>query len=98
MEEARAFDLRDLRVAPDNPTFRYSLAADCAALGETDEALDQLQKAVAAGWIDYRSLSLDPRFDSIRKTARYKEIFIHLGNKVKTMDAAAIGRTAIASN
>jgi serine/threonine protein kinase/tetratricopeptide (TPR) repeat protein len=89
LEEARALDFKDLEVASDNPRFLYSLAADCGALGETDQALHQLQNAVAAGWIDYRSLSLDPRFDSIRETEHYKEIFLHLTNRVKSMDAAA---------
>ena len=88
LEEARMLDVNDLKIAPDNPRFLYSLAATCAALGETDQALQQLQKAIAAGWIDYRSLSLDPRFDSIRQRGQYKEIFLHLTEKVKTMDAA----------
>jgi serine/threonine protein kinase/tetratricopeptide (TPR) repeat protein len=98
LEEARALDFKDLQVAPDNPRFLYSLAATCAALGETDEALQQIQKAITAGWIDYRSLSLDPRFDSIRQTNQYKEIFLHLTDRVKTMDAEAAGRTAAGDN
>ncbi len=98
LEEARAVDIKDLEVAPDNPRFLYSLAATSAALGETDQALQQLQNADAAGWIDYRSLSLDPRFDSIREAPLYKEVFLHLTDKVKTMDAAAVGRSAANNN
>ena len=98
LEEARALDLKDLEIAPDNPRFLYSLAATCAALGEQSQALQQLQNAVMAGWIDYRSLSLDPRFSSIRETEHYKRIFLHLTDKVKTMDAVAVGRTAIATD
>jgi len=93
LEEARALDLKDLKVAPDNPRFRYSLAAECAALGDADTALHELQNAIGAGWIDYRSLMLDPRFDSIRESARFKEIFFNLIDKVKSMDAGVIGRT-----
>jgi tetratricopeptide (TPR) repeat protein/predicted Ser/Thr protein kinase len=98
LEEARDLDLKDLQVAPDNPTFLYSLAADYAALGQKDEAIGQLQKAAAAGWIDYRFLSLDPRFDSIREIGQFNEIFLHLTEKVKAMDAAAIGRTTVVNN
>ena len=98
LEEARALDIKDLQVAPANPRFLYSLAATYAALGEADKALLQLQNAVADGWIDYRSLSLDPRFDSIRAVAQYKQIFLHLTEKVKTMDAAVAGRTAASNN
>jgi tetratricopeptide (TPR) repeat protein len=94
LEEARALDLEGVAVAPDNPWFLYSLAADCAALEEVDSALHQLENAIAAGWIDYRSLSLDPRFDSVHGTPRFKKIFLHLTEKVKWMDARAAGRTA----
>jgi serine/threonine protein kinase/tetratricopeptide (TPR) repeat protein len=94
LEEARALDLEGVAAAPDNPWFLYSLAADCAALEEVDSALHQLENAIAAGWIDYRSLSLDPRFDSVHGTPRFKKIFLHLTEKVKWMDARAAGRTA----
>jgi tetratricopeptide (TPR) repeat protein/TolB-like protein/tRNA A-37 threonylcarbamoyl transferase component Bud32 len=98
LEEARTLDRKDLQVAPDNPRLLYSLAADYAALGETDPALRALQNAVAVGWIDYRSLSLDPRFDSVRETQEFKDIFLHLTNKVKAMDASSAGRTAANSS
>ena len=92
LEEARTLDVNDLKTAPNNPRLLYSLAADSAALGEADQALAQLQKAVEAGWIDYRSLSLDPRFDSIRETPQFKKILVHLTDKVKSMDAAMAAR------
>lgn len=98
LDEARRLDQQGLQVAPDNPPLRYSLAADFAALGETDQAMRELQNAVAAGWIDYRSMSLDPRFESIRETEPFKEIFLHLTDKVKTMDAIAVGRKAVTKN
>jgi tetratricopeptide (TPR) repeat protein/TolB-like protein len=98
LEEAHALDLKDLEVAPDNPRLLYSLAADFAALSNVDQSLRELEKAINAGWIDYRSLSLDPRFDLIRGTAQFKELFLHLTDKVKAMDAATVGRMATASN
>jgi len=33
-----------------------------------------LEAAVPAGWIDYRSLSLDPRFDAIAEDVRFQTI------------------------
>jgi serine/threonine protein kinase/tetratricopeptide (TPR) repeat protein len=92
LEEARNLDLKDLQAAPDNPTFLYSLAADYAALGQKGEAVSKLQETVRAGWIDYRFLSLDPRFDSIRESQQFREIFLQLTAKVKTMDANTAGR------
>jgi tetratricopeptide (TPR) repeat protein len=94
LREARALDLKELDIAPGNPRLLYSLAAGTAALGEKDEALRILQKAVEAGWIDHRSLSLDPRFDSIRDAQQYKEIFLHLTDKLRSMNATAAGRVA----
>jgi hypothetical protein len=32
----------------------------------TEPSLSHLRQAVALGWLDYRSLNLDPRFDSLR--------------------------------
>jgi tetratricopeptide (TPR) repeat protein len=98
LEEARALDVKDLKIASDNPRLLFSLSAGSAALGNTDDALRELRKAVDAGWIDYRSLSLDPRFDSIRETKEFKEVFLHLTDKMKRMDATAVGRNATANN
>jgi Tfp pilus assembly protein PilF/TolB-like protein/tRNA A-37 threonylcarbamoyl transferase component Bud32 len=94
LHEAQALDLNDLKTASDNPRLLYSLAAGHAALGETTQALEQLQCAVANGWIDYRALVLDPRFDSIRETSQFTELSSHLYNKVRSMDAIMAGRNS----
>jgi tetratricopeptide (TPR) repeat protein len=49
-----------------NPEAFYRLAAVEASLGMTEASLAHLRKAAALGWMDYRSLNLDPRFDLIR--------------------------------
>jgi tetratricopeptide (TPR) repeat protein len=90
--EARSYDLRQLEVAPDNPRLLYSLAATEAALKQPNSALEKLQDAVDNGWIDHRSLLRDPRFDAIRDTPRFKEIYLHLRNKMESMDAIMAGR------
>jgi tetratricopeptide (TPR) repeat protein len=51
---------------PENPEAVYRLAAAEASLGMREAALSHLRSSVALGWVDYRSLNLDPRFDSIR--------------------------------
>ena len=51
---------------PDNPEAVYRLAAAEASLGMTEASLSHLKRAVALGWVDYRSLNLDPRFDAVR--------------------------------
>jgi serine/threonine protein kinase/Flp pilus assembly protein TadD len=85
LEEARAVDERELLSAPENPVRLYSLAANNSALGNRETAITGLNNAVAAGWIDYRSMMLDPRFDSIRDTQAFKDTLTRLTNKVEEM-------------
>jgi hypothetical protein len=97
LEESQALDERELSSAPENPRCLYSLAADQAVFGNSQAAITALNKAIKAGWIDYRSMELDPRFDSIRITEAFKEILIRLTNKVEEMRRQLLGRQ-LASN
>ena len=92
LEEARALDEKELLLAPDNLRQLYSLAADNAALGNREEATTMLNKAIEAGWIDYRSMELDPRFDSIRETQAFKDTLTRLINNVEEMRRHLLGR------
>ena len=85
LEEARALDENELSRAPGNPRSLYSLAASCAALGNSEKANVNLEKAIAAGWIDFRSMELDPRFDSIRDLGAFEEILNRLKQRVQMM-------------
>ena len=59
--ERAAFDRQ-----PHNAETAYRVAAAEASLNLTDSALQHLREAAALGWMDYRSLQKDPRFDSLR--------------------------------
>jgi serine/threonine protein kinase/Tfp pilus assembly protein PilF len=59
--EKAAFDRQ-----PRNSEIAYRLAAAEACLNLTDAALQHLHQAADLGWMDYRSLQKDPRFDSLR--------------------------------
>ena len=85
LEEARALDEKEVALAPESPERLYSLAATCAALDDGDVAIASLNKAVTAGWIDYRSMELDPRFDSIRSTQAFKDLLTRLTDNVRKM-------------
>jgi tetratricopeptide (TPR) repeat protein/TolB-like protein/tRNA A-37 threonylcarbamoyl transferase component Bud32 len=65
-----------------NPDTQYRIAAIESSLGETDLAIKYLKAAVAAGWIDYRSLRLDPRFDAIAADPTFQQIIKTLTSKV----------------
>jgi tetratricopeptide (TPR) repeat protein len=80
--EARRAELQLLETATEHPASSYRLAAIEASLGAVDSALDYLRTAVEAGWIDYRSTNLDPRFDSIRNNPRFQKYFSGMAARV----------------
>ncbi|MEY2574954.1 MAG: eukaryotic-like serine/threonine-protein kinase [Verrucomicrobiota bacterium] len=85
LREARSYDLQELEVAPDNIRRLYSLAAINAALGEPEAALNALNRAIAAGWIDFQSMSLDPRFRLVRDTNEFRSAMVRVRQKVDEM-------------
>jgi serine/threonine protein kinase/tetratricopeptide (TPR) repeat protein len=97
LDEARALDEKEVSSAPESPERLYSLAATFAALDDSEAAITGLNKAVAAGWIDYRSIEFDPRFDSLRDTQAFKDTLTGLTNKVQKMRRQQPGRE-LASN
>ncbi len=92
LKEAQEADLREIARAPDNVRRHYSLAADSALLGDRNAALKALNDAVAGGWIDFRSLQLDPRFDSLRDRSEFQQTLVHLTDKIDRMYTASARR------
>jgi len=82
LEDCLAKERANADREPDNPEAAYRLAAVEASLGMTEPSLAHLRKSVAAGWIDYRSLNLDPRFDSLREDPTFQTIVHDLSTKV----------------
>ena len=85
LEQARELDEKEVAITPDNPNRLYSLASTLAAMQQKEAALDVLQRAVGAGWIDYRSLEADPRFDGVRHTDAFKRSVTTIKNEVQKM-------------
>lgn len=82
LREAVASEKSRLVRAPRNAIAYYRLAAAQATLGETDSCLQNLRAAIDAGWIDYRSTQLDPRFDRVSGTAEFQSIISDLATHV----------------
>jgi tetratricopeptide (TPR) repeat protein/TolB-like protein/tRNA A-37 threonylcarbamoyl transferase component Bud32 len=85
LEQCRATELGALKEAPASPATLYRLAAIEASLGNGGIALGRLRAAVAAGWIDYRSPRLDPRFDALHDDPRFQTILNNLATTVAEM-------------
>jgi len=92
LEEATTLDEKEAASAPENPRPHYSLAADYAALGNREAAVSMLDKAIGMGWIDQRSITLDPRFDSIRNLSDFKNTLSQLKKRVQEMRRQQSGR------
>jgi tetratricopeptide (TPR) repeat protein len=71
--------------APNNPDALYGLAAIESSLGQREEALRHLDKAVDAGRLDYRSLELDPRFDSLHEDPRFRAVCQKMADRVSSL-------------
>lgn len=85
LEDALTKEMEGLHSVPNHPEILYRVAAIESSLGKLEPALEHLRAATEAGWVDYRSLSLDPRFDSIRDTQDFKNILNHLKSRVEEM-------------
>lgn len=77
-----------------DPAALYRIAAIEASLGRESAALERLQTAAATGWIDYRSLQHDLRFDSIAQGPRFQRIIADLKTKVAGLRQATRRRTS----
>jgi adenylate cyclase len=75
-EHSKEWTQQAMKLAPNDPLVLYNAACNWALLGETDQALDGLERAIEAGvavgdWIkhdpDFQNLRSHPRFQAIVK-------------------------------
>jgi len=78
-------EIAALSLAFDHPEILYRLAAIDASQGKIDDAVGHLIAARNAGWLDYRSMRLDPRFDAIRSDPRFQQVSIGMEEAVKQL-------------
>jgi len=91
IEESIAAAKSQLANAPEDCTAFYRLAAAESTGGQTEDCLRHLRAAITAGWTDYRSARLDPRFDQVSASPEFKNILSELAARI-----ALLGRRALA--
>ena len=71
-QEAIDIDQNLLASNPKNLRVIHDLAATFAVVGDFGQAQSFLDKALLAGWIEYRSTAIDPRLFPLTKTKRFE--------------------------
>lgn len=66
------------------------LARIHAIRGERDEALRWLREAVKRGWVDHQYTRLDPRLETLRGEAEFRELLRRMEERVAAMHDRAI--------
>lgn len=69
-----AIDLRLSSLRPQDPLVHYNLACSHSLLGQADEAIASLEKAISLGYRDFDFLMRDKDLDPIRGDARFKRL------------------------
>jgi tetratricopeptide (TPR) repeat protein len=92
LEEALARDTATLKRQPSNAAAAYRVAAVEASLNLIEPALQHLHQAIALGWLDYRSLQKDPRFDALRSNPELKTLIDGCSAKVAELRSEKPGR------
>jgi tetratricopeptide (TPR) repeat protein len=85
LHRALQHELAGLAIAPRHPEILYRTAAIESSLGLQKPSLEHLRSAAVEGWIDFRSLDLDPRFDALRADPAFKQISESIATKVASL-------------
>jgi serine/threonine protein kinase/tetratricopeptide (TPR) repeat protein len=82
LQKCIAADQGELINSPKHPEVLYRLAAGEAIKGDRASALAYLRASIAAGYIDYRSMQMDPRFDEVANCPEFQQIVFELAAHV----------------
>src|SRR5205085_1905415 len=92
LKDCLAAESAALARQPANPDAAYRLAAVEASLNLPEQAFQHLRQAIDFGWFDYRSLLLDPRFDSLRSDPEFNRIKGEISARVAELRSRATER------
>ena len=93
--EALLAEATAMHLESEGPQGMFDLAAIRSIQGHTAEAILALRQAVNAGWLDYRTMKFDPRFDHIRHEPEFRQIVESLVLRIDTLRADAEKRCLV---
>jgi len=73
-ERGLAVDERLVRLIPADPTAHYNLACSRSLLGQVDDALESLERAVALGYDDDTFMARDEDLAALRGEQRFRAL------------------------
>jgi serine/threonine protein kinase/tetratricopeptide (TPR) repeat protein len=85
LERCLITELAAIEQQPENSEVFYRLAAIEASLGKLDGSIEHLRTSVRLGWVDHRSLALDPRFDALHSEPAFESIINDLSARMADM-------------
>ncbi|OQX80045.1 MAG: hypothetical protein B6D56_05945 [Candidatus Omnitrophica bacterium 4484_70.1] len=74
-KEGLEIDRKLVQLRPEDPTVHYNLACSLSLLGEIDQSLQELKKAVLLGYDDFSYILKDADLENVRKHPQFPEFF-----------------------
>jgi tetratricopeptide (TPR) repeat protein len=63
------------KLKPEDPTVHYNFACSLSLVGELEQAVKELKKAVLFGYDDFSYILEDPDLENVRKLPQFKDFF-----------------------
>ena len=73
-EEGLKMDLRLVDLCAEDPLVHYNLACSHSRMGNLDESLKELSRAIALGYSDFDYMRSDKDLSAVRKTEAFKKL------------------------
>jgi serine/threonine protein kinase/Flp pilus assembly protein TadD len=79
MEKGLLWGRKAVTMDPENPMLLYNSACVCSVAGDSDRAIECLEKAIDTGYANKGALLNDPDLDPIRNHSRFQTLVRQLG-------------------
>ncbi|MCM8831796.1 MAG: hypothetical protein NC918_06370 [Candidatus Omnitrophica bacterium] len=81
-QEGLEIDKKLVKLKPDDPIVHYNLACSLSLVGEIEESLKELKKAILLGYDEFDYILIDKDLENLCKSPLFKDFFSKL-KKIK---------------